>query len=50
MEIKKAEVLQKWVLENFESEKIHTQMAENIFKPSPEELDWMQGLSEIEIL
>ena len=47
---KKAEVLQKWVLENFESEKIHTQMAENIFKPSPEELDWMQGLSEIEIL
>jgi len=47
---KKAEVLQKWVLENFESEKVHTRMAENIFKPSPEELDWMQGLSEIEIL
>ena len=47
---KKAEALQKWVLENFESEKVHTQMAENIFKPSPEELDWMQGLSEIEIL
>tara|TARA_R110002110_G_scaffold67505_3_gene183959 strand:+ start:1267 stop:2538 length:1272 start_codon:yes stop_codon:yes gene_type:complete len=47
---KKADTLQKWILENFESSAIHERMANCIFKPSAEELEWMQKLSKIEIL
>ena len=47
---KKAESLQKWILENFESTMMHERMADCIFKPSAEESEWMESLSEIEIL
>jgi len=47
---KKAGTLKKWIDDNFESEKMHTRMSENIYKPSPEEIEWANKLSEIEIL
>ena len=48
--LKKAITLQAWVLENFDSERMHIRMSESIFNPSPKELEWMQELSKIEIL
>jgi len=48
---KKAEVLQKWVLEEFDSNKKHQELSEVIYPPfSGEMKEWMKQLSDIEIL
>ena len=48
---KKAAALQKWVLENFESEKKHKELASALIpEVSTEEAEWLEQLSDIEIL
>jgi glycosyltransferase involved in cell wall biosynthesis len=48
---KRAKYLQKWILEEFDSDKKHKELSEMIVPPiSEEESEWLQELSNIEIL
>ena len=49
--LKKAQVLQSWVVEEFEYEKMHKKLSNAIYpEPSVEEREWLDKLSEVEIL
>ena len=47
---KEASALRNHILENFTEEKLYAQFVSHIYDPSPEELEWMQALGEIEML
>ena len=47
---KEAIALRNHILENFTEEKLYAQFVSHIYDPSPEELEWMQALGEIEML
>ena len=47
---KEAKILQKHILKNFTAEKMYEQFRTAIYDPSPEELEWLEQMEDIQIL
>lgn len=47
--LSKATKLQKWVLENFQEEKMHKNLCDLVYSPLQEEEEWQEQLNEIQV-